>query len=96
MDVPHAFGHYGTGGTGGWANPALRLSAALTHNGFPLSPIGQARAVMLTAAVYESLGLYRGILHTLRNGPIIELLPSRSRRPSPLLSATRGSRPRAA
>lgn len=95
MDVPRAFGHYGTGGTGGWANPDLRLAAALTHNGFPLSPIGQARAVMLTAAVYESLGLYQGVLHTLRHGPIIELLPPRSRRLSPRLAATRGSRRRA-
>jgi hypothetical protein len=33
---------------------------------------------MITAAVYESLGLYRGIRHTLRHGPLIELLPARA------------------
>ena len=77
MDVPSAFGHFGMGGAGGWANPELELSAALTHNGFPLSPTGQLRSVILTAAVYESLGLYRGVRHTLRHGPVIELLPAR-------------------
>lgn len=77
MDVPSAFGHFGLGGAGGWANPDLGLSAALTHNGFPLSVPGQARTVMLTAAVYESLGLYRGVCHTLRHGPVIEFMPSR-------------------
>ena len=77
MDVPAAFGHFGLGGAGGWANPELGLSAALSHNGFPFSPTGQTRTVKITAAVYESLGLYRGVFHTLRHGPIIELLPPR-------------------
>ncbi|MDH4283402.1 MAG: serine hydrolase, partial [Myxococcales bacterium] len=78
MDVPEAFGHFGAGGTGGWANPELKLSLGLVHNGFPLSPLGQTRTVTMTAAVYESLGLYRGICHTLRHGPVIELLPGRA------------------
>lgn len=78
MDVPAAFGHFGMGGAGGWANPELGLSAALSHNGFPLSPLGQVRTVLITAAVYESLGLYHGLYETLRHGPIIELMPSRS------------------
>ncbi len=78
MDVPKAFGHFGAGGTGGWANPELGLSAALIHNGFPFSVAGQIRTVMMTAAVYRSLGLYRGICHTLRHGPLIELLPARA------------------
>ncbi len=78
MDVPKAFGHFGAGGTGGWANPELGLSAALIHNGFPFSVAGQVRTVMMTAAVYRSLGLYRGICHTLRHGPLIELLPARA------------------
>jgi CubicO group peptidase (beta-lactamase class C family) len=78
MDVPSAFGHFGMGGSGGWANPELKLSAALTHNGFPLSVTGQLRTVMVTAAVYRSLGLYRGVPHTLRHGPVIELLPLRA------------------
>ena len=75
MNVPRAFGHFGVGGAGGWANPDLQLSAALAHNGFPLSPKAQARTTMLTAAVYESLGLYRGVFHTLRHGPVVELMP---------------------
>jgi CubicO group peptidase (beta-lactamase class C family) len=78
MDVPRAFGHFGLGGAGGWANPELKLAAAHVHNGFPLSLTGQMRTVMITAAVYESLGLYRGIRHTLRHGPLIELLPARA------------------
>lgn len=82
MNVPGAFGHFGLGGAGGWANPELKLAAALTHNGFPLSITGQMRTVMITAAVYESLGLYQGIRHTLRNGPLIELLPRGHAAPS--------------
>jgi CubicO group peptidase (beta-lactamase class C family) len=78
MDVPRAFGHFGLGGAGGWANPELGLSAALSHNGFPLSVRGQIRTATLTAAVYESLGLYRGVCHTLRHGPVVELLPARA------------------
>jgi CubicO group peptidase (beta-lactamase class C family) len=86
MDVPRAFGHYGTGGAGAWANPDLKLSAALVHNGFPLSLTGQARTALMTPAVYESLGLYDGLFHTLRHGPIIELLPPRAKRSSPRLA----------
>ncbi|RMF15971.1 MAG: class A beta-lactamase-related serine hydrolase, partial [Candidatus Dadabacteria bacterium] len=36
-NYPEAFGHYGFGGAGGWANPKYRLSAALVHNGYPMS-----------------------------------------------------------
>ncbi len=78
MDVPRAFGHFGMGGAGGWANPEIRLAAAHVHNGFPLSLSGQLRTVNITAAIYESLGLYHGVLHTLRHGPVIELLPARA------------------
>ena len=78
MDVPRAFGHFGLGGAGGWANPELKLSAAHVHNGFPLSLGGQLRTVNITAAVYESLGLYHGAMHTLCHGPVIELLPARA------------------
>ena len=49
MDIPEAFGHFGLGGAGGWANPA----------------------------VYESLGIYKGVCHTLRHGPIVDLVPKR-------------------
>jgi CubicO group peptidase (beta-lactamase class C family) len=90
MDVPRAFGHFGMGGAGGWANPELKLSAALVHSGFPLSLAGQLRTVTLTAAVYESLGLYHGSCHTLRHGPVIELLPALQKGNSPLLSRVKG------
>jgi hypothetical protein len=33
---------------------------------------------MMTAAVYESLGIYKGLWHTLRHGPIVDLVPKRS------------------
>ncbi|MBW1761446.1 MAG: hypothetical protein JRJ64_08075, partial [Deltaproteobacteria bacterium] len=78
MDVPEAFGHFGLGGAGGWANPELKLSFAFLHSGFPFSIIGQTRTVMMTAAVYESLGIYKGTCHTLRHGPIVDLVPKRA------------------
>ncbi len=78
MDVPAAFGHFGLGGAGGWANPEHRLSFAFLHSGFPFTIIGQTRTVMMTAAVYESLGIYKGLCHTLRHGPIVDLVPKRA------------------
>ena len=78
MDVPAAFGHFGLGGAGGWANPEHRLSFAFLHSGFPATIIGQTRTVMMTAAAYESLGIYKGVCHTLRHGPIVDLVPKRS------------------
>jgi len=78
MDVPEAFGHFGLGGAGGWANPELKLSFGLVHSGFPMSIVGQTRTVMMTAAVYESLGIYKGVCHTLRHGPIVDLVPKHS------------------
>jgi CubicO group peptidase (beta-lactamase class C family) len=94
MDVPSAFGHYGTGGAGAWANPDHKLSAALVHNGFPLSLTGQARTAFLTPAVYESLGLYKGLLDTIRRGPIIEFLPERERRPAARLASVKRAIPK--
>lgn len=78
MDVPEAFGHFGLGGAGGWANPELELSFAFVHSGFPASVIGQTRTVMMTAAVYESLGIYKGACHTLLHGPVVDLRPRRA------------------
>jgi CubicO group peptidase (beta-lactamase class C family) len=78
LDVPEAFGHFGLGGAGGWANPEHKLSFAFLHSGFPLTIVGQTRTVMMTAAVYESLGIYKGLWHTLRHGPIVDLVPKRS------------------
>jgi CubicO group peptidase (beta-lactamase class C family) len=78
MDVPEAFGHFGLGGAGGWANPELKLSFAFVHSGFPLSITGQIRTVTMTAAVYDSLGIYKGACHTLLHGPVVDLVPKRS------------------
>jgi CubicO group peptidase (beta-lactamase class C family) len=78
MDVPEAFGHFGLGGAGGWANPSLRLAFGFLHNGFPLTFRGQIRNVTMTAAVYESLGIYKGLCHTLVRGPMVDLVPRRS------------------
>ncbi len=78
LAVPEAFGHFGLGGAGGWANPKLRLSFAFVHSGFPITIIGQTRTVTMTAAVYESLGIYKGVCHTLRHGPVVDLVPRRA------------------
>ena len=77
LNVPEAFGHFGLGGSGGWANPELKLSFAFVHSASPMTIVGQTRTVMMTAAVYESLGIYKGLCHTLRHGPVIELVPKR-------------------
>lgn len=77
MNVPAAFGHFGLGGAGGWANPELKLAFAFVHSGFPASVTGQIRTVLMTAAVYESLGIYKGACHTLRHGPVVDLVPRR-------------------
>lgn len=78
LAVPEAFGHFGLGGAGGWANPELKLSFAFLHSGFPVTIVGQTRTVMMTAAVYESLGIYKGLCHTLLNGPVVDLVPKRA------------------
>lgn len=78
LDVPEAFGHFGLGGAGGWANPELELAFAFVHSGFPLTITGQTRTVMMTAAVYESLGIYKGLCHTLRHGPVVDLVPRKT------------------
>lgn len=74
-NVPEAFGHFGLGGAGGWANPKLKLAAALVHNGFPLLLGAQTRIVMLTAEIYRALGLYKGPLQTLLDGDLVDLKP---------------------
>ena len=77
LAVPEAFGHFGLGGAGGWANPELKLSFAFLHGASPVTIVGQTRTAMMTGAVYESLGIYKGICHTLRNGPVVDLVPKR-------------------
>jgi len=50
---PEAFGHFGFGGAGGWANPEAGLAFGLVHNGNPMSVLGQVRCVAITGSVYE-------------------------------------------
>ena len=78
MGVPEAFGHFGLGGAGGWANPELKLAFAFVHSGSPMTILGQTRTVMMTAAVYESLGIYKGVYDTIRRGRAVDLMPRRS------------------
>ena len=52
---PDAFGHAGWGGSCGFADPARRLSTAYTTNKQSTSLIGDARALRLIAALYDSL-----------------------------------------
>ena len=78
LAVPEAFGHFGLGGAGGWANPELKLSFAFVHSGFPMTIIGQTRTVTMTAAVYQSLGIYKGLCHTVLHGPVVDLVPRRA------------------
>jgi CubicO group peptidase (beta-lactamase class C family) len=78
LDVPEAFGHFGLGGAGGWANPSLQLAFGFLHSGFPMTIGGQIRTVTMTAAVYESLGIYRGVCDSVVRGPMVDLVPRRS------------------
>ncbi len=52
---PEAFGHFGFGGAGGWANPEQGLSFGLVHNGNPMTVLGQTRCVAITGSVYDGL-----------------------------------------
>ncbi len=46
-----AFGHYGFGGSGAWADPSRELSMAMTCNRGGGTPVGDARVVNLSRAV---------------------------------------------
>ncbi len=47
---PDAFGHFGVGGSGAWANPKLNLSFALVTNGGARSPMRRLAAEAITSA----------------------------------------------
>ncbi|HWC38246.1 MAG TPA: serine hydrolase domain-containing protein [Acidimicrobiales bacterium] len=49
-----AFGHFGFGGSGGWADPSRQLSLAMVCNRGSGTPIGDMRLLQLGAAVMES------------------------------------------
>ena len=48
--VPAGFGHFGFGGSGGWADPQSQLSVALTVNSGVGTPFGDSRIVRIGGA----------------------------------------------
>ncbi len=48
--LPHAFGHFGYGGSGAWACPRRRLSVAFVTNRVAGTPIADARMIRLGGA----------------------------------------------
>lgn len=48
--LPHAFGHWGYGGSGGWADPTRRLSVALVVNRVAGTPFGDQRLVQISGS----------------------------------------------
>lgn len=50
-----AFGHFGFGGSGGWADPSRELALAMVCNRGSGTPIGDLRLLRLGAAVMSSL-----------------------------------------
>mgnify|MGYP005749263187 CR=1 FL=1 len=51
-----AFGHFGYGGSGAWADPARNLSVALTVNAGSGTPWGDMRILKIGAAALRSVG----------------------------------------
>jgi CubicO group peptidase (beta-lactamase class C family) len=60
--APKAFGHYGFGGSGGWADPALGLSVGFVTNriGSLSTPLGDLTLFRLNRAVRECAGRAAG------------------------------------
>lgn len=52
--APAAFGHFGFGGSGAWADPERDLSAALTVNSGVGTPFGDSRIARVSGAVIRS------------------------------------------
>ncbi len=53
--VGEAFGHFGFGGSGGWADPSRDLAVAMVCNRGSGTPIGDVRLLQLGAAVMASV-----------------------------------------
>ena len=53
--IDGAFGHFGFGGSGAWADPKRRLSVAMINNRVGGSPFGDMRIARISAAVLDSL-----------------------------------------
>jgi CubicO group peptidase (beta-lactamase class C family) len=54
--APHAFGHFGMGGSLGWADPDTGLAFGYVMNRLAVGLAGDARGYRLVKAVYDSLG----------------------------------------
>ena len=55
--VPGAFGHFGFGGSGGWADPRRDLAVAMVCNRGTGTPIGDLRMAELGTAVVQARGV---------------------------------------
>ena len=51
--IPGAFGHFGFGGSGAWADPTRRLSMAFVANSGLTTPFGEIRIARLGAALLD-------------------------------------------
>jgi CubicO group peptidase (beta-lactamase class C family) len=49
--LPTAFGHFGFGGSGAWADPSRRLSVAMVNNRVGGTPFGDMRIASIGSAV---------------------------------------------
>jgi len=51
-----AFGHFGFGGSGAWADPTKRLSVAMVNNRLGGTPFGDMRIASIGTAVMSAVG----------------------------------------
>ena len=58
--VPGGFGHFGFGGSGGWADPQRQLSVALTVNSGVGTPFGDSRIARIGGAAVRCADRRRG------------------------------------
>jgi CubicO group peptidase (beta-lactamase class C family) len=52
---PRSYGHFGMGGSVGWADPEAELAVAYTMNQMSMGTTGDTRSANLAAACYASL-----------------------------------------
>jgi CubicO group peptidase (beta-lactamase class C family) len=53
---PHSFGHFGAGGSAGWADPDAELAFGYVMNRMDMGLAGDRRCYSLINACYETLG----------------------------------------
>ena len=58
--IPSAFGHFGFGGSGAWADPTRRLSIALITNSGLGTPFGELRIARLGSSLLEGVDRLTG------------------------------------